>query len=77
MRVIDLGDAERRFLPELVFRPIGTAYNYVPSAGTTAKGHKLNVVDTAGLTDADWAAVIRVNRAYEAGGIEAFWGRAR
>jgi len=36
-------------------------------------GHKLNVVDTSGLTDADWAAVRRVNRAYEARGIEAFW----
>jgi hypothetical protein len=34
---------------------------------------KLNVVDTSGLTDADWAVVNRVNRAYEAGGIEAFW----
>ena len=42
----------------------------MPSAGKTAKGHKLSVVDTAGLTDADWAAVNRVNRAYEAGGIE-------
>jgi hypothetical protein len=36
-------------------------------------GHKLNVVDTAALTDADWVAVNRANRAYEAGGIEAFW----
>jgi hypothetical protein len=36
-------------------------------------GQRLNVVDTSGLTDADWAAVNRVNRAYEAGGIEAFW----
>lgn len=34
---------------------------------------KLNVVDTSGLTDADWAVVNRVNRAYEAEGIEAFW----
>jgi hypothetical protein len=34
---------------------------------------KLNVVDTSGLTDVDWAVVNRVNRAYEAEGIEAFW----
>jgi hypothetical protein len=33
--------------------------------------HKLHVVDSSGLTDADWAAVNRVNRAYEAGGIDA------
>jgi hypothetical protein len=46
---------------------------FVPSAGATAMGRKLNVVDTAALTDADWAAVNRANRAYEAGGIEAFW----
>ena len=37
-------------------------------------GHKLNVVDSSDLTDSDWAAVNRVNRAYEAGGIDAFWG---
>lgn len=36
-------------------------------------GHKLNVVDTSELTVADWAAVRRVNRAYEARGIKAFW----
>ena len=36
-------------------------------------GQRLNVVDTSGLTDADWAAVNRVNRAYETGGLEAFW----
>jgi hypothetical protein len=36
-------------------------------------GHKLNAVDTSELTVADWAAVRRVNRAYEARGIEAFW----
>ena len=35
-------------------------------------GQKLNVVDSSGLTDADWAAVNRVNRAYEAAGIDAF-----
>ena len=35
--------------------------------------HKLNVVDSSDLTDSDWAAVNRVNRAYEAGGIDAFW----
>ena len=34
---------------------------------------KLNVVDASGLTDADWAVVDRVNRAFEVGGIEAFW----
>jgi hypothetical protein len=34
--------------------------------------HKLHVVDPSGLTDADWAAVNRVNRAYEVGGIDAF-----
>jgi|RhiMethySRZTD1v2_1073278.scaffolds.fasta_scaffold1456774_2 hypothetical protein len=34
--------------------------------------HKLHVVDSSGLTDADWAAVNRVNRAYEAAGIDAF-----
>ena len=35
--------------------------------------HKLHVVDSSGLTDADWAAVNLVNSAYEAGGIDAFW----
>ena len=35
--------------------------------------YKLNVVDSSDLTDSDWAAVNRVNRAYEAGGIDAFW----
>jgi hypothetical protein len=34
--------------------------------------HKLHVVDSSGLTDADWAAVNLVKRAYEAGGIDAF-----
>jgi hypothetical protein len=35
--------------------------------------HKLlHVVDSSGLTDVDWAAVNRVNRAYEAGGIDSF-----
>jgi hypothetical protein len=46
---------------------------FVPSAGATAMGHKLNVVDASELTVADWAAVRRVNRAYDARGIEAFW----
>jgi hypothetical protein len=46
---------------------------FLPLAGPTALGHKLNVVDTAALTDTDWVVVNRVNRAYEAGGIEAFW----
>ena len=34
--------------------------------------HKLHVVDSSGLTEADWAAVNRVCRAYEAGGMDAF-----
>jgi hypothetical protein len=47
---------------------------FLPSAGAgTAMMRKLHVVDSSGLTDADWAAVNRVNRAYEAGGIDAFW----
>jgi hypothetical protein len=49
-----------------------TTYDFVP-LGATALGHKLNVVDASELTVADWAAVRRVNRAYEARGIEAFW----
>jgi hypothetical protein len=36
-------------------------------------GQKLNVVDSSDLTDADWAAVNRVNRACELGGANAFW----
>jgi hypothetical protein len=36
-------------------------------------GERLNVVDCSGLTDADWAAVNRVNRACELGGAVAFW----
>jgi hypothetical protein len=36
-------------------------------------GERLNVVDCSGLTDADWAAVNRVNRACELGGAIAFW----
>jgi hypothetical protein len=35
-------------------------------------GQKLNVVDSSDLTDADWAAVNRVNRACELGGATAF-----
>jgi hypothetical protein len=35
-------------------------------------GQKLDVVDASELTDADWPAVNRANRAYEAGGIGAF-----
>ena len=47
---------------------------FMPSSGRqTAMGQKLNVVDASELTDADWAAVNRVNRAYETGGFEAFW----
>jgi hypothetical protein len=38
-----------------------------------AKGEKLKVVDTSNLTDADWAAIERVNRACEFGGATAFW----
>jgi len=36
-------------------------------------GHKLHVVDPAGLTASDWVAVNRANLAFEAGGIDAFW----
>jgi hypothetical protein len=36
-------------------------------------GERLNVVDSSNLTDADWAAVNRVNRACELGGAIAFW----
>jgi hypothetical protein len=36
-------------------------------------GQRLNVVDCSGLTDADWAAVNRINRACELGGATAFW----
>ena len=38
-----------------------------------AKKSKLEVVDTRGLTDADWAAIDKVIRAYRAGGMEGFW----
>ena len=38
-----------------------------------AKKSKLEVVDTRGLTDADWAAINKVIRAYRAGGMEGFW----
>jgi len=38
-----------------------------------AKGQRFHVVDTSGLTDADWAAIDRVNRACELGGANAFW----
>jgi hypothetical protein len=41
MRVIDLGDAERRFLPELVFRPIGTAYNLCAVSGDDGQGPQI------------------------------------
>jgi len=44
-----------------------------PSARSTNLGERLNVVDSSGLTDADWAAVNRVNRACELGGAIAFW----
>src|SRR5262245_15608449 len=44
-----------------------------PSARGTAMGERLNIVDDSGLTDADWAAVNRVNRACELGGATAFW----
>src|SRR5262245_10084774 len=44
-----------------------------PSARGTAMGERLNIVDDSGLTDADWAAVNRVNRACELGGAIAFW----
>src|SRR5262245_1046754 len=37
------------------------------------KGQKLKVIDTSNLTDADWAAIERVNRACELGGSAAFW----
>jgi hypothetical protein len=38
-----------------------------------AKGQKFHVVDTSGFTEADWAAIDRVNRACELGGAAAFW----
>jgi hypothetical protein len=38
-----------------------------------AKGVKLTVVDTSGLTDADWTVINRVMRACEAGGFNVFW----
>jgi hypothetical protein len=38
-----------------------------------ARGLKFHIVDTSGLTDADWAAIDRVNRACELGGANAFW----
>ncbi len=36
-------------------------------------GNKLKIVDTRCLTDADWAKINLVKRAYEAGGMDAFW----
>ena len=38
-----------------------------------AKGLKLTVVDTSGLTDADWIAINKIMRACEAGGFNVFW----
>jgi hypothetical protein len=38
-----------------------------------ARRLKFHVVDTSGLTDSDWAAIDRVNRACELGGVAAFW----
>ena len=38
-----------------------------------ANGHKFKVVDTSNLTNADWPAIERVNRACELGGAAAFW----
>jgi len=38
-----------------------------------AKGVQLTVVDTSGLTDADWTVINKVMRACEAGGFNVFW----
>ena len=37
------------------------------------KKSKLEVVDTRGLTDGDWAAINMVIRAHRAGGMDGFW----
>jgi hypothetical protein len=34
---------------------------------------KPKIVDTEGLSDADWAEINKLLRAYEAGGSESFW----
>ena len=34
---------------------------------------KPKIVDTEGLSDADWAEINKLLRAYEAGGSDAFW----
>jgi hypothetical protein len=44
-----------------------------PGRRSMPKGEKLKVIDTSNLTDADWAAIERVNRACELGGAAAFW----
>ena len=33
----------------------------------------LEVIDPSGLTDADWRGINQVKRAYEHGGLDAFW----
>jgi hypothetical protein len=38
-----------------------------------AKGDRFKVIDASNITDADWAAIERVNRACELGGAVAFW----
>jgi len=47
----------------------------VPSVFGDRRLHirKLNIADRSWLTDADWAAVTRINRACELGGAAAFW----
>lgn len=38
---------------------------------------KLEVIDASGLTDTDWAGINKVARAYEVGGLDAFWNELK
>src|SRR5262245_37526085 len=71
-KAFSVGAAFFSELPTVFF--LKMLYNcFAVSGVTTAMVQKLKVVDPSGLTDADWLTVERMSRAYEAGGLDAFW----
>jgi hypothetical protein len=47
--------------------------NFFASLGANMAKKALEVVNSSGLTDADWIEINKVRRAYERGGWDAFW----
>jgi hypothetical protein len=67
---IDLG---QRLLSQESDYPCCRPVIFFASLGANMAKKALEVVNSSGLTDADWIEINKVRRAYERGGWDAFW----